>query len=169
VCTISDDYGQIRDKLLACDGFIFASPNYINSVTAQLKALFDRCNGLIHCMALEGKYAAMVETSGSGDDDAVVTYMAGVANALGAYSVGGVASPQAGIRTFPAEEQLFTQARSLGSDLCSSIAEKRQFPAQDRFIAGFRLRMSGLVAFMQNHWSYERDFWQRKGAVVRPQ
>lgn len=166
-CNITDDYGLIRDKLLACDGFIFASPNYIYSVTAQLKALFDRCNGLIHCMALEGKYAAIVETSGGGDDDRVVTYMAGVANALGAYSVGSVASPQAGVRTFPDEEALFQRARSLGSDLCSSIAGKRRFPEQDRFIAGFRLRMSGLVAFMQDDWTYERDYWQQKAAVVR--
>ena len=46
VCNISDDYEAIKDKLLACDGFILASPNYIFSVTAHMKALFDRCNGL---------------------------------------------------------------------------------------------------------------------------
>ncbi len=45
-CHLADDYGAIKDKLLACDGFILASPNYIFSVTAQMKALFDRCNGL---------------------------------------------------------------------------------------------------------------------------
>ena len=54
ICNIKDDYENTKDKLLACDGFILASPNYIFSVTAQMKALFDRCNGLIHCMALEG-------------------------------------------------------------------------------------------------------------------
>ena len=41
-----------------------------------MKALFDRCNGLIHCMALEGKYAAVVETSGGGDDQEVVGVVA---------------------------------------------------------------------------------------------
>lgn len=166
ICTIADDYGMIRDKLLAGDGFIFASPNYIYSVTAQMKALFDRCNGLIHCMALEGKYAAIVETSGGGDDAAVITYMEGVANALGAWSVGGIGSPQAGWRTFPDEDTLFQRAQTLGVDLCRNIAAKGAFPEQDRFLAGFRLRMSGLVAFMQDHWTYERDFWKQKAATV---
>ena len=49
ICNIEDDYEIIKNKLLACDGFILASPNYIWSVTAQMKALFDRCNlSLIH-------------------------------------------------------------------------------------------------------------------------
>ena len=72
ICNIRDDYEGIKEKLLACDGFILASPNYIFSVTAQMKALFDRCNGLVHCMALEGKYAAVVETSGGGEDQEVL-------------------------------------------------------------------------------------------------
>src|ERR1019366_1302576 len=101
ICNIKDDYESIKEKLLACDGFILASPNYIWSVTAQMKALFDRCNGLIHCMALEGKYAAVVETSGGGEDDEVLAYMSHFANTLGADSVGGIGSPIAGIRTFP--------------------------------------------------------------------
>ena len=32
-------YESIKDKLFACDGFILASPNYIFSVSAQMKAL----------------------------------------------------------------------------------------------------------------------------------
>ena len=84
VCNIKDDYESIKEKLLTCDGFILASPNYISSVTAQMKALFDRCNGLIHCMALEGTYAAMVDTSGSGEDEEVLSYMGRFVNTLGA-------------------------------------------------------------------------------------
>ena len=74
-CPIKDDFEGIKAKLLACDGFIFASPNYITSVTAQLKALFDRCTNIIHCVSLEGKYGAAVETSGGGGDDEVLSYM----------------------------------------------------------------------------------------------
>lgn len=162
VCSIKDDFETIKAKLLACDGFILASPNYIFSVTAQMKALFDRCNGLIHCMALEGKYAAVVETSGGGEDQEVLTYMERFVNTLGALSVGGIGSPMAGIRTFPAEETLFARAAALGRELCHSIRDKRQLPEQAAFREGFRARMSGLVDFMQEDWEFERAFWKKK-------
>lgn len=162
ICNIKDDYESIKEKLLVCDGFILASPNYIWSVSAQLKALFDRCNGLIHRMALEGKYAAVVETSGGGKDDEVLAYMSRVINTLGADAVGGIGSPIAGVRTFPDEENLFAKARTLGQELCKSIKDKRLYPGQAGFREEFRLRMSGLVDMMQEYWSYEREYWSKK-------
>ena len=166
ICNIKDDYEVIKGKLLGCDGFILASPNYIFSVTAQLKALFDRCNGLIHCMALEGKYAVVVETSGGGEDEEVLAYMARFVNTLGASSVGGIGSPMAGVRAFPDEAALFTKARALGADLCHCITEKRVFPQQAAFHEGFRERMSGLVDFMQEQWGFEREFWAEKRRLL---
>lgn len=161
-CAIKDDYEGIKEKLLTCDGFILASPNYIFSVTAQMKALFDRCNGLIHCMALEGKYAAVVETSGGGEDQEVITYMERFVNTLGATSVGGIGSPMVGIRSFPDQDTLFARARTLGKTLCTCIAEVRRFPEQEAFHAAFRSRMSVLVDFMQEYWTFEREYWQKK-------
>lgn len=162
ICTIKDDYENIKEKLHSCDGFILASPNYIFSVTAQMKALFDRMNGMIHCMALEGKYAAVVETSGGGGDEEVINYMTHVVNVLGAYSVGGIGSPVVGIRAFPDETHLFAKARSLGIELCQSISERRGFPEQEEFISGFRERMSGLVDAMKENWVFEREYWVKK-------
>ena len=162
ICSIKDDYEGIKEKLLACDGFILASPNYIFSVTAQMKALFDRSNGLIHCMALEGKYAAIVETSGGGEDDEVISYMNRFVNALGANSVSGIGSSMAGIRTFPDEANLYEKARSLGRELCQCITVQRQFPEQQKFHDAFQARMSGLVDFMQEYWVFEREYWLKK-------
>lgn len=162
ICNIKDDYELIKDKLLSCDGFILASPNYIFSVTAQMKALFDRCNSLIHCMALDGKYAAMVETSGGGEDEEVLSYMSRFVNTLGANSVGGIGSPMAGVRTFPDEENLYAKARTLGQELCKSINDKRFYAEQDGFREEFKLRMSGLVDIMQEYWPFEREYWAKK-------
>ena len=164
VCNIKDDYETIKDKLLACDGFIFASPNYIFSVSAQMKALFDRCNGMIHCMALEGKYAAMVETSGGGEDEEVLAYMSRFVNTLGANSVGGVGSGMAGIRIFLNEDELYAKARHLGQELCQSIKDKRVYPEQDTFRENFKSRMSGLVDIMKEYWPFEREYWQKKNS-----
>jgi multimeric flavodoxin WrbA len=162
ICNINDDYESIRDKLLACDGFILASPNYIFSVTAQMKALFDRCNGLIHCMALEGKYAVAVETSGGGEDEEVLAYINRFVNTLGANSAGGIGSAIAGVRTFPDEKNLFAKARTLGQELCQSINDKQVYPDQDGFREEFKLRMSGLVDVMKEYWPFEREFWAKK-------
>ncbi len=162
VCTIKDDYESIKGKLLACDGFILASPNYIFSVTAQMKALLDRCNGLIHCMALEGKYAAVVETSGGGEDEEVLTYMKRFVNTLGANSVGGIGSGVAGIRTFPDEAILYLNAQNLGRELCRCVTERQKFPEQDAFISRFKARMSGLVDIMKDYWAFEREQWEKK-------
>lgn len=162
VCNIKDDYEIIKEKLLACDGFVLASPNYIFSVSAQMKALFDRCNGLIHCVALEGKYAAAVVTSGGGYDEEVLTYMGRVVNSFGANSVGGVSSAAVAARTFPDEAKLYDRARSLGGELCRSIAEKRAFPGQEPYIHGLKEYMSGLVDSMKDEWVFERECWEKK-------
>jgi multimeric flavodoxin WrbA len=162
ICPLPDGYEAIKSKLLAADGFILASPNYIFSVTAQMKILFDRLNGVIHCQALAGKYGAVVETSGSGEDEEVLVYMQRFVNCLGAQAVGGVGSAMAGIRTFPDEEALFSRARTLGADLVSAIGDKRHYPEQAAAIATFSARMEGLVTMMQEYWPYEREVWQGK-------
>ncbi len=162
-CPIDDGFASIREKLLACDGFILASPNYIFSVPAQMKAVIDRCCGLVHGLMLEGKYAALVETSGSGDDDEVLAYMERVVNILGALSAGRIGSPMAGARTFPHEAELFAGARELGQELCACIREKRGFPLQEEFRHAFKNRIRRVVEAMKDVWPYEYNYWQRNG------
>jgi len=162
-CPIKDDFSEVRTKLMNADGFILATPNYIFSVSAQMKAFIDRLNGLIHCTALEGKYAVLVETSGGGGDEEVIEYLERVVSALGALTVGSVASPGAGPRQFPDQEELFAKARTLGTELCASIAEKREFPDQMAAHNDFKERMKQLVGFMGDYWTYEREFWANRG------
>lgn len=160
-CHLKDDYETIKQSLLTCDGFIVASPNYIFSVTAQLKALFDRSGNLIHCLKLEGKYGAVVETSGGGEDDEVISYMVRFINATGAQSVGGIGSPMAGVRTFPKEDVLFEKARELGKNLCRCIKEKEHFPDQAGYRGAFKARMKRLVEYRKDDWTEEYSYWQK--------
>ena len=164
-CTIDDDFETIKEKLLFCDAVILSSPNYIFSVTAQMKALFDRCGGLIHLMALEGKYGITVETSGGGEDENVLKYMEQVIAVLGARVVGSIGSPMAGDRLFPDEEALFVRARELGKELCRSVQEKRLFPEQDDFHNAFKERMRRLMLYKRDEWPYEYEVWQALGKV----
>jgi multimeric flavodoxin WrbA len=57
-----------------------------------MKAFIDRCCGLVHGLILEGKYGALVETPGSGNDVEVLNYMKRFAGTLGSQSTGGIGS-----------------------------------------------------------------------------
>lgn len=162
ICPVKDEYEDIREKLLAADAFILATPNYLFSVTAQLKAFLDRCNALIHLTALEGKYAALVESSGGGGDEEVLDYMQRIVNAMGAQNVGSIGSPGAGPRMFPDQEALFLKARALGRDLCDAVREKRTFPEQDGRRLGFKERMQLLIGFMGEVWPYEKEYLAKR-------
>ncbi len=45
-CVIKDDMDEIYPKLLSVDGIIVASPMFFYGLSAQLKALIDRCQAL---------------------------------------------------------------------------------------------------------------------------
>lgn len=162
VCPIKDEYEAIKAKLEAADALVYASPNYIFSVTGHMKAFFDRCNGLAHRVALEGKYALVLETSGGGGDQEVLDYMERVVNSLGAQCVGKLGSPAAGPRMFPEQEALFEKARALGEELCDCVREKRAFPEQDEWRLGFKARMQYLIGMMGQYWPYEREYWANR-------
>ena len=46
-CSISDDMDEIYKALIEADGIIMASPIHFGSVSAQLKAVIDRCQAMI--------------------------------------------------------------------------------------------------------------------------
>ena len=54
-CIHDDDFPVILEKMLDADGIVWGSPNYINSVTAQLKTLLDRMADSIHCQSFTWK------------------------------------------------------------------------------------------------------------------
>ena len=45
-CVIRDDFQKVYDQLLDSPGLILASPIFFYSVSAQVKALMDRCQSL---------------------------------------------------------------------------------------------------------------------------
>lgn len=47
-CVQKDDMNEIRDKMLAADIIVLASPIYYYTVTSQLKAVMDRCYSFGH-------------------------------------------------------------------------------------------------------------------------
>ncbi len=152
-CPVKDDVRPVLDKMLAADGIIIATPNYINQVPGSLKTLFDRSSHFIHCKRLSGKYIAGVVTSGSGDAKEVNDYVGYYANVCGALFSGGVSSRAR------VEKEALGGAYNLGVKLASDIREKKTYPEQAATIESSRKRFGAIMKARKDDWAEEYRFW----------
>ncbi|NLD48949.1 MAG: flavodoxin family protein [Clostridiaceae bacterium] len=65
-CPLKDDLLLIRDKINNAEGFIFASPVYVEDVNGIMKNWIDRMAFYCHRPGLAGKAAVILTTSGAG-------------------------------------------------------------------------------------------------------
>jgi multimeric flavodoxin WrbA len=156
-CPIKDDVPLIIEKMLGVEGMILASPNYINQVTASMKALFDRSSHFIHCKRLLGKYVAGVVSSGSGQDREVLDYIKYYSNACGAQYVGGVSC------RVPISEEKKEEAFNLGKSLIEAIKDKKIFPEQLKIIEAGKEHFKSIMEKRKDEWSGEYQYWRDKG------
>ena len=70
ICVQKDDMAEIREKMLAADVIVLASPIYFYSMTAQMKAVIDRSYAFFQ--QLEGKTFYFLITCGAPDRVAAV-------------------------------------------------------------------------------------------------
>jgi multimeric flavodoxin WrbA len=160
-CTIQDDFTLLFDTILGAHGLVLGSPNYIDSVTAPLKAVFDRMADAIHCQMLSGKFGCSVCTAGGSRQDEVVGYMNHVLTSLGAITIGGVGvaigrDPSALI---PAEGKAF----ELGKRLAQSVRGEHRYTDQEKLLQERREYFCGLVKYRKNEWAHEYDWYVRMG------
>ena len=161
-CPQNDEFESIRGKILESDGVILASPNYIFSVSAQMKSFMDRCCGVIHCMAFEGRYGASVITSGGGDEDPIARYMNHFLVTTGIIPVGSVWATMGTISGNDFPQEIKDQTRELGKNLVISWKEKALPPDVDEMMKSFKERMRRLMLFRKEDWPYEYEFWKKE-------
>jgi len=157
-CSLSDDAYVILNKMLIVDGIILASPNYINQVTASMKALFDRSTHFIHCKRLLGKYIAGAVSSGSGQDKEVLDYIKYYGHTCGAQYSGGVSSAAQLIGEKQEEEAI-----KLGRKLAMDIQEQKSYPEQLELIEKGRQHFRLIIETRKNEWAEEYHYWRDKG------
>jgi multimeric flavodoxin WrbA len=156
-CPIKDDVAMILQKMLDADGMLLATPNYINHVTASMKAVFDRSSHFIHCKRLLGKYIAGVVSSGSGQDKGVLDYIRYYAHTCGAQYSGGVSS-----RAFLIKEKM-RESFELGRKLVSDINERKAYPDQIDIIEEGKRHFSEVIKARKDDWKEEYRYWLDKG------
>jgi len=161
VCPQKDGFNAIKAKALAADGLVLASPNYIFHVSAQLKAFLDRCCGLVHCQAFQGKYGAAVVTSGGGEDEPIADYLNHFLVTIGAIPVGAVWARMGEISGQDFPEPIRNQAFALGEKLVQAWKSQETAPRFEQEAAQFRERMRSLILRRKEEWPYEYEYWKK--------
>jgi len=160
-CPQKDDFEAIQNKIMAADAVVLGSPNYIFSVSAQLKAFMDRCACVIHCLGFEGKYGASVVTSGGGDEEPIAEYMNHFLMITGIRPIGAVWATMGNISGDSFPDEISNRAFELGKKL--TLAWKNQAITSDveEKMHAFRLRMKALIEWRKDEWPYEYEYWQK--------
>jgi len=156
-CSLKDDVNMILQKMLKADAILLASPNYINQVTASMKALFDRSANFIHCKRLLGKYVAGVVSSGSGENQEVLDYLKFYSNTCGAQYSGGVSA----LQQFGQDKK--EEAFQLGKRIASDIREKKLYADQLKIIEQLKQHFARIIKLRKDDWQEEYKYWQEKG------
>ncbi|MBP8646122.1 MAG: flavodoxin family protein [Syntrophobacteraceae bacterium] len=162
ICHQKDDFESIKGKVLAADGLILATPNYISHVSAQLKVFLDRCAGLIHCMSLEGKYGMSVVTSGGGDEWPIVQYLNHFLMITGVIPVDAVWAEMGTTKDRNLDEKICDQAFNAGRNLVDAWKSKRRLATAEKIQDAHRERMRELVRYYRAEWPYEYKYWQER-------
>ena len=165
-CVVKDEFEPLKKKLLAADGIVLASPNYIFNVSAQLKALMDRCSGIIHCMAFWGKYGASVVTSGGGDEKAVAALMNRYLVVTGAVPVGAAGANMSAMPAGDFTPEVKENARALGRKLVRAWRAETVPAGVAKRRDDFRERMLSLMKYRAKDWPYEVRYWKEKRGVA---
>ena len=163
ICHQKDDYNAIIEKILAADGIIISSPNYIDNITAQLKTLFDRSANFIHEQLLDGKYGLSITTSGSGNDEFVLGIINRFINASGGMVVGSIGC---GMGQGPAALQAAEKkAHDAGKELAQAIKEKKAYPEQVAAHKIWKDRFAMNIQRNMENWKHNYEHWVEKGWI----
>lgn len=164
-CNIKDDYAKVKKAMVEADGIMLASPNYISSVTAQMKALFDRSSSILHCQAFEGKYGIAVVTSGGPESKEVEDYILHFLRNLGCWTVGSIGAEARKIADEKARAEALAAAGALGEQFVEAIRDKKTYPEQAQARRAFFERMKMIVTMNKDNWPYEYGYWKSMGRL----
>lgn len=163
-CVLSDDFPDLFGALLDADGIALGAPNYIDSIPAPLKAMFDRMADAIHCQMFTGKYGCAVCTAGGESHAGVVGYMNHALSSLGAVTVGGVG---VGLGRDPgALEDAVRDSVILGKNLARAIQGRLRFPEQEERLLQRREYFRQLVLRNKDAWTHEYEWYLRMGWIT---
>ena len=171
-CIIDDDIDIIKNAMIEADGIVLASPNYMYNVSAQMKAVMDRCHSLCHCQMMVGKYGAVVVTSGGPYTGMAEEYLLRILGIMGCWMVGSICAVKAQLDDEDERTHIMRSATHLGRQIVRSIENKEVFSEQVAEREKFFEAIKYLVIKQKEHWPFEYKYWKthwalREGKVMK--
>lgn len=163
-CPSPDDFNKVVEKMLAADGFILSSPNYMEGVSGQMKVFMDRHCDIVHRLGYEGKYAISLTTCGGNYGEHIIKFMDTFMVKCGAMALGGVGAPV--VRDPSSIEPALEKAREKGIELVNAIKEKRMIPEQEAAHNGARAYFGNLMKTTHKEaWAADYRYYVKKGWI----
>jgi multimeric flavodoxin WrbA len=159
-CVIDDDFATILKSMLDADGIILASPNHAQNVSAQSKALIDRCYSPLHCQMLQGKYGAAVVTSGGPLLGVCEEYLLTFSSNIGCWKAGSICAVKMQLIDKDERSQVMESAAELGRNIVSAIQSKKAFPEQEAQRSQNFEYMKAVVQMEKDSWPYDYEYWK---------
>lgn len=160
-CHLEDDCAMILGSMLVADGIVFAVPNYMFGVTAQLKALLDRLSLTLHCMRFYGKYATTLVTCGGSPPEDVEHYLNKILTQFGLRIIEGVNGVMMQFEDPDEHAKLEKASADLGRRLVQAIQRKEIHPGQEEEISQAFEIMSFLVQSQKDRWPFAFEYWNK--------
>ncbi len=162
-CPLKDDLLPVRDRLLVADGFVIASPVYVEDVNGVMKNWIDRMAFTSHRPAFFGKTALLYTTSGIGSSNHALGTMQ---TAFGTWAIKTLGGEKFRLGAISAPEEIRKRyAAKIQRSARRLVYSIRRQP--------FRPSFYSLIAFtvQQTYWrrnkayfgTYDHAFWQDAG------
>ena len=161
-CPLKDELLAVKDKILAADGIIAASPVYVDDVNGIMKNLIDRLAHVCHRPQFAGKTVYLLATTGGSPASHTLRTLSTAWLTWGA-SLAGSAGFITGAKMPPEEIADRFQvkiARSAGKFFCAVREERYRSPSLLNLIV-FRTQQQAWSRVDKDSLDYQ--YWERQG------
>jgi multimeric flavodoxin WrbA len=159
-CPIDDDVAGIQKKMLAADGFVYASPNYMMNVSGHMKMFMDRCFTHVHCQTMVGKYGAALVSSAGPIFDTIEEYMLSILGFLGCWKVGSAGAAVMQLEDDDERENICAEVKELARKLVSAIQGGQPIDDQVEYREQTFSMMRYMVSNKRDEWQHEYEYWK---------
>jgi multimeric flavodoxin WrbA len=159
-CPIDDDVAGIQKKMLAADGLVYASPNYMMNVSGHMKMFMDRCFTQVHCQTMVGKYGAALVSSAGPIFDTIEEYILSILGFLGCWKVGSAGVAVMQLEDDDERENICAEVKELARKLVSAIQGGQPIDDQVEYREQTFSMMRYMVSNKRDEWQHEYEYWK---------
>lgn len=166
-CPCKDDLLTLRDQLLLADGFVIASPVYVEDVNGIMKTMIDRLAFQSHRPALYGKTALLFTTSGTASSNHAINTMR---RAFGTWGIKVFRGMKFRLGALSAQRDIqATYGTAIARAAGSLMNELQKKPFRPSFFSllAFTVQQAYWRNVKEEQESYDSKFWRESGWLDR--